>query len=63
MFVRDGTVVCSASDLKAAVECEWGLMRRLDSKLGRAQAVAEPEDSMNRRAAPSATSTSGGSSK
>jgi predicted RecB family nuclease len=51
MFVRNGTVVCSASDLKAAVECEWGLMRRLDAKLGRVEAVPEPEDSMNRRAA------------
>ncbi|HEY0373378.1 MAG TPA: TM0106 family RecB-like putative nuclease, partial [Amnibacterium sp.] len=51
MFVRNGTVVCSASDLKAAVECEWGLMRRLDAKLGRVEAVPEPEDAMNRRAA------------
>ena len=51
MFVRNGTVVRSASDLKAAVECEWGLMRKLDSKLGRVQAVPEPEDAMNRRAA------------
>ncbi|HEV7623667.1 MAG TPA: TM0106 family RecB-like putative nuclease [Amnibacterium sp.] len=51
MFVRNGTVVCSASDLKASVECEWGLMRRLDAKLGRVEAVPEPEDSMNRRAA------------
>ncbi|MDH2444519.1 TM0106 family RecB-like putative nuclease [Amnibacterium sp. CER49] len=51
MFVQNGTVVCSASDLKAAVECEWGLMRRLDAKLGRVDAVPEPEDPMNRRAA------------
>src|SRR5579875_2701429 len=51
MFVRNATVVVSASDLKAAVECEWALMRKLDAKLGRVVAVPEPEDSMNRRAA------------
>ncbi|MDQ1512354.1 MAG: hypothetical protein QOC59_196, partial [Microbacteriaceae bacterium] len=51
MFVRNDTVVCSASDLKAAVECEWALMRKLDAKLRRVEAVPEPVDSMNRRAA------------
>ncbi len=51
MIVRDGAVVWSASDLKAAVECEWALMRRLDAKLGRVEAVPDPDDEMNRRAA------------
>ncbi|WP_375400441.1 TM0106 family RecB-like putative nuclease [uncultured Amnibacterium sp.] len=55
MFVLDAPaaprVVRSASDLKASVECEWGLMRRLDAKLGRVTAVEEPEDALNRRAA------------
>lgn len=51
MFVRDGRVFHSASDLKAAVECEWGLMRRLDAKLGRVAAAADEPDSMLERAA------------
>lgn len=55
VFVLDAAaaprVVRSASDLKAAVECEWGLMRRLDAKLGRVEAVDEPQDALNRRAA------------
>lgn len=45
------TLVTSASDLKAASECEWGFLRRLDGRLGRAEVVEEPEDPMNRRAA------------
>ena len=51
MLVRDGEVVLSASDLKAAVECEWATMRRLDGRLGRVEAVPDPDDAMNRRAA------------
>ena len=50
MFVRDSTVYYSASDLTAAVNCEWALMRRLDAKLGRVDAVPEPEDPMLARA-------------
>jgi predicted RecB family nuclease len=50
MFVRDGRVVHSASDLKAAVECEWAMLRRLDAKLGRVQAVPDPVDAMQERA-------------
>ncbi|MCU1569748.1 MAG: hypothetical protein JWR33_489 [Naasia sp.] len=50
MFVREGTVHYSASDLTAAVTCEWALMRRLDAKLGRIAAVEEPEDAMLLRA-------------
>ncbi|WP_210481475.1 bifunctional RecB family nuclease/DEAD/DEAH box helicase [Naasia sp. SYSU D00948] len=51
MFVRDGVVHHSASDLTAAVKCEWALMRLLDAKLGRIPAVEEPEDYMQQRAA------------
>jgi hypothetical protein len=46
MFVRSSRVYYSASDLKAAVECEWALMR----KLGRIEAVEETEDAMLARA-------------
>lgn len=51
MLVRHGVVVCSASDLKAAVECQWAPMRRLDAKLGSVEAVPEPEDAIKRPAA------------
>ncbi|MGB4136396.1 MAG: hypothetical protein WA971_07525, partial [Microbacterium sp.] len=37
-------VVWSASDLKAAAECEFAWARALDAKLGRVPAVDEPED-------------------
>src|SRR4051795_1605960 len=51
MFVRNNVVHYSASDLTAAVKCEWALMRLLDAKLGRIDAVEEPEDLMLKRAA------------
>ena len=35
MFVVDGSVVTSASDLKKASECEFAFLRELDVKLGR----------------------------
>lgn len=50
MFVREGTVYTSASDLTAAVACEWALMRRLDAKLGRVTAVEDLDDPMLERA-------------
>jgi predicted RecB family nuclease len=50
MFVRNSRVYYSASDLKAAVECEWALMRKLDAKLGRIEAVEEADDPMLARA-------------
>jgi predicted RecB family nuclease len=50
MFVREDRVYYSASDLTAAVKCEWALMRRLDAKLGRIVAAEEPEDAMLERA-------------
>ena len=39
MFVREGVVHYSASDLTNAVKCEWALMRLLDAKLGRIPAA------------------------
>jgi predicted RecB family nuclease len=50
MFVRNSRVYYSASDLKAAVECEWALLRKLDAKLGRIEAIEETEDAMLARA-------------
>jgi hypothetical protein len=50
MFVRSDRVYYSASDLKAAVECEWALMRKIDAKLGRIEAIEETEDVMLARA-------------
>jgi predicted RecB family nuclease len=47
VFLLDpGTVVYSASDLGAAADCEWALMRRLDAKLGRVDPIAETADAM-----------------
>ncbi|MBF0816489.1 TM0106 family RecB-like putative nuclease [Microbacterium paludicola] len=47
----EARVVWSASDLKAAAECEFAWLRALDAKLGRIPAVEEPEDEMLERAA------------
>ena len=44
-YIEDeGRVVWSASDLKAAAECEFAWLRLLDAKLGRVEAVDDPED-------------------
>jgi predicted RecB family nuclease len=43
-------VVYSASDLTAAAQCEWALMRKLDGKLGRIEAVVDDGDAMMARA-------------
>ena len=51
MFVQDGVAVLSASDLTAAVECEWAVLRRVDAKLGRVEAVPDPADALRDRAA------------
>ncbi len=37
-------IVWSASDLKAAAECEFAWLRAIDAKLGRLPAVEEPQD-------------------
>ncbi|MFC0681668.1 TM0106 family RecB-like putative nuclease [Lysobacter korlensis] len=50
MFLLENSLVYSASDLKAAAECEFALLRALDAKLKRIDAVVEPEDPMNERA-------------
>ena len=42
MYLVDGTVVTSASDLKKASECEFAFLRALDAKLGRIEPVPEP---------------------
>ncbi len=51
MFLRDGTVVTSASDLTAASHCEFEFLRALDAKLGRLPAVEQTRDPMLDRAA------------
>lgn len=51
VIAAENRVVWSASDLKAAAECEFAWMRALDAKLGRVPAVEEPEDPTLARAA------------
>ena len=51
MFLLGERVVWSASDLAASTECEYRVARRLDVKLGRVRAVAEPEDPLQERIA------------
>ena len=44
-YIEDeGRIVWSASDLKAAAECEFAWLRAIDARLGRIAAVEEPED-------------------
>lgn len=47
---EDGRVVWSASDLKAAAECEFAWVRQLDARLKRVEAVEEPADATLERA-------------
>jgi uncharacterized protein len=50
-YIEDeGRIVWSASDLKAAAECEFAWLRAIDAKLGRVAAVEEPEDPTLERA-------------
>ena len=46
----EGRIVWSASDLKAAAECEFAWLRAIDARLGRVPAVEEPEDATLERA-------------
>ncbi|MFF1878777.1 TM0106 family RecB-like putative nuclease [Leifsonia sp. NPDC058230] len=46
MFLLDGVVVTSASDLTNASKCEFAFLRTLDVKLGRIEAAEEVEDPM-----------------
>jgi predicted RecB family nuclease len=48
---HEGRVVWSASDLKAAAECEFAWLRAIDAKLGRIAAVEDPRDATLERAA------------
>jgi uncharacterized protein len=41
---EDGRIVWSASDLKAAAECEFAWLRAIDARLDRVPPVEEPED-------------------
>lgn len=50
MYVVDGTVVTSASDLKKASECEFAFLRELDVKLGRDTLFEPVADPMLERA-------------
>lgn len=47
----EGRIVWSASDLKAAAECEFAWLRAIDAKLGRVAPVDDPEDATLERAA------------
>ncbi len=50
-YIEDeGRIVWSASDLKAAAECEFAWLRGIDARLGRVAAVEEPEDATLERA-------------
>ena len=48
---QDARIVWSASDLKAAAECEFAWLRAIDAKIGRIEAVPDPEDATLERAA------------
>ncbi|MFZ8758708.1 TM0106 family RecB-like putative nuclease [Microbacterium sp. HMH0099] len=48
---HDGRIVWSASDLKAAAECEFAWLRAIDAKVGRIAPVDDPEDATLERAA------------
>ncbi|MCU1545848.1 MAG: helicase [Homoserinimonas sp.] len=51
MFLLNDDVIYSASDVTAASTCEWALMRTLDAKLGRIDAVVDGVDEMLARTA------------
>jgi predicted RecB family nuclease len=48
VFVADGKVIYSASDLAAAARCEYALLRAFDAKLGRGPAVAVEDELLAR---------------
>lgn len=51
MRISEHRVVWSASDLKAAAECEFAWCRAIDAKLGRIPPIPDPADAMLERAA------------
>jgi len=48
---KDARIVWSASDLKAAAECEFAWLRAIDAKIGRIAPVDDPDDATLERAA------------
>ncbi|QCB92315.1 TM0106 family RecB-like putative nuclease [Cellulomonas shaoxiangyii] len=46
ILLDDGTLTYSASDLTAAAECEYAVLRALDARLGRGPAVVTDADAM-----------------
>ena len=48
MFVIEGRVLYSASDLAAAARCEYALLRSFDAKLGRGPAVSGDDELLSR---------------
>lgn len=50
MFLADGSIIYSASDLASAARCEYALLRDFDAKLGRGQAVAVEDELLVRTA-------------
>jgi predicted RecB family nuclease len=46
----NGTIIFSASDMTAAADCEWTLVRNLDKKLGHKITVPKKDDDMLKRA-------------
>jgi len=51
MFLLDGTVVTSPSDLTTAAHCEFAFARQLDAKLGLIEIERVPRDPLEARAA------------
>jgi uncharacterized protein len=51
MFLLDGTVVTSPSDLTTAAKCEFSFARQLDAKLGLIEIERVPRDPLEARAA------------
>ncbi|MGO4444149.1 TM0106 family RecB-like putative nuclease [Mycobacterium sp. 2YAF39] len=50
MFVSDGQVIYSASDLAAASRCEYAMLRAFDAKLGRGPKVSVEDELLARTA-------------
>lgn len=51
VFVADGSIVYSASDLAAAANCEYALLRDLDAQLGWAPSIGVEDELLARTAA------------
>lgn len=51
VFIADGSIVYSASDLASAARCEYALLRDFDARLGRGPAVTVEDELLARTAA------------